>query len=277
MDMELRDSKGERVTPQQEELGNHLFKAVLGNNLDDAKKALDEGADPNIVDLYKDKTPVFYAQTPEMVKLLHESGADLNAKSDEQTVLIKQIHHADDSPGVIKTLLDLGADPNIQDYSDKTALHRVLEARPGTFSNGEQLSLATTLLESNADPNIQDDKGRTCLRTYLDNRHSPDMDIIRQMLEHGADPTIPNNEGDTVFDRHNADGVEQLLAEKTIGNPAFVKKLEDAGRTELVEHLKGLAAPTIPEDKVKPAPQEPSQEPAKQQQTAPSVSSGPSM
>jgi ankyrin repeat protein len=89
---------------------------------------------------------------------------------------------------IIRWLLDHGADANTPTFADRTPLHYAV------FSM--HLDAVQVLLEHNADANSQNNIGRTTLYEILNQDSSLEgkaTDIIlRQLLEHGANPNIPD-------------------------------------------------------------------------------------
>ena len=105
---------------------------------------------------------------------------------------------------VKRLVVGCGVDPNIRDKDGWTPLHYAAWKR--------RLKVVKLLLEHGADPNIQENKygktplhyavsrclenkfGRTLLHFTVSRRH---VDVARVLLDHGADPTISDNEGMT--------------------------------------------------------------------------------
>ena len=143
----------------------------------------------------------FYAERKaleERVELLLESDTffqDLNIQDNVGfTALIKasQIRHIK----IVRFLLDAGAEVNIQNNEGKTAL--IWASQKG------YIDIIRLLLEVDANPNIIDYAGNTALieasqmqSGRRDNRH---IEIIRLLLDAGADLYIRNNEGMIAYD-----------------------------------------------------------------------------
>jgi len=140
----------------------------------------------------------FYAERKALetrVGLLLEHDTDLNIQdNDGFTALIKasQIRHTK----IVRLLLDAGAEVNIQNNEGKTAL--IWASQKG------YIDIIRLLLEVDANPNIIDYAGNTALieasqmqSGRRDNRH---IEIIRLLLDAGADLYIRNNEGMIAYD-----------------------------------------------------------------------------
>ncbi|KAI4217538.1 MAG: hypothetical protein LQ351_000133 [Letrouitia transgressa] len=173
--------------------------------------------------------------TSEIVKLLLMRGSDVNSVDDlGRTVLHKAAgrgHHL-----TVQVLLHYGAHVSIQDHHGITALHLAV-----FFGHNH---IAELLLKSGAHVNSQDNYGQTALRVVAayksgdSNPNSPafysisgypispcdketgyeredDMieaapQIISQLLEHGADPTIGDADGISPLTRGMREGREEL-------------------------------------------------------------------
>lgn len=129
-------------------------------------------------------------------------------------------------------LLRQGADPNIRDDGDKTALHLAAQA------NQNQADIARMLLEGGADANAQDEDGRTPAY-YAVGANSPDdaAALLELLLDHNANMNLQDNNGNTPLHlaahRAPADIVEILLgggADKNAANRRGLSPLDIATR-----------------------------------------------
>ena len=169
-----------------------LCAAVQGNHLEIAEYLLNNGADYNSVARTCYHSAWIYAcqrGSPDMVRMLLDRGADPNAVDDkEQSPLKAALSH----PEVLRMLLEHGADPNRRGSNGFTVLLEVLQCRKVC------MPALTLLLEYGADPN-QDpaNTGYTLLMLASFGHH---INIMRVLLEHGADVTRVNEDGNTVVD-----------------------------------------------------------------------------
>lgn len=125
-----------------------------------------------------------------MVKKLILLNADINTKDEDGWIPL----HAAAWNGyaeIAKLLLEHGADVNAKDKYGWTPL---LYAAASPCDNKETISL---LLACGANPNVVDREGRTPLREKAIWGHT---DIVRLLLEHGADANAKNNKGETAYD-----------------------------------------------------------------------------
>jgi ankyrin repeat protein len=175
-----------------------LMYAAESGNLDLVKAILDKGVDVNARDTagntalrysvgtrlgdLNDDMHVYYESTgrsvdPEIVKLLIEKGADVNAEDGlGQTVLMgaaKGKH-----PEVLRILIDRGAEVNLKDKEGHTALMHA--ARLGTLS-GVKL-----LVERGAD--VSGKYGQTALN-LASARNQPE--IVEYLKAHGVESPAP--------------------------------------------------------------------------------------
>ena len=179
-----------------------LMGAVLENHLDAAKYLLERGADINsytraIPTAKGGMTALLYAAREgyqEMAELLLDRGADIKASSANRTspLLIAILNgHVT----LAMKLLDRGADPNAADAYGRGPLFAAVE-----MDAGDRTALIHALVDRGADVNARtayrfmqgddsgvDSEGQTpFLRAAL----LGDVELMRYLLDHGADPKI---------------------------------------------------------------------------------------
>jgi ankyrin repeat protein len=173
-------------------------------------------------------TPLLYAARDgriESAKILVSAGADLEqADPNGITPLIMAI--SNNHPDVARFLIEKGAKVNVSDWYGRTPLWTAVEVRNmdldnASFENGVDreplFDLIKTLLDKGADPNPRTKESipirRFMLRTtgtlewvdftgqtpFLRAAYAGDIRVMRLLLEHGADPTIPTYAGTTAL------------------------------------------------------------------------------
>jgi ankyrin repeat protein len=200
-------------------------------------------------------SPLLYAARDgrlEIVRMLVGAGAGIDqVDANGITPLIEAItnNHVD----VARFLVDGGADIRVADWYGRTPLWAAVETRNmdvdnATFANsidrGPFLDLIRVLLEKGADPNVRMKEvppiRRAFLRVtgslswvdftgqtpFLTAALAGDLDVMRLLLAHGADPHIPTFAGTTalmaaagvnwVFDQTYDEGPEALIGAVTL-------------------------------------------------------------
>jgi hypothetical protein len=121
----------------------------------------------------------------------HHTTALFQAVSCHQT----RVHPAE-SMEIASMLIRAGADPLARSAYRMTPLHAVLENCMGT-------NILRMILHEhpNLDLNVRESSGRTPLLSsiYFSDSNSPVTDDIIALLEHGADPRIPDSDGNTIL------------------------------------------------------------------------------
>lgn len=128
-----------------------------------------------------------------MVQVLLKHHADVHTGTlNAQTPLHAASWSQNPKPGIIRLLLEYGADVNSEDDTGWTPLF-LLSSSTGN------LEVAKVLLEHGADPNVRP----RCSPLYaaLQRGH---LDLVQLLLKHGADPNARDDHGDTLL--HVASG-----------------------------------------------------------------------
>ena len=251
-----------------------LHTCAHAGKVDAAKVLLARGASLDAGDSWRGQTPLMWATAeghPEMMRVLIEAGADVNARS---TIIAWERQRTSEPrdkwlpPGGLtpllfaaregcvdctKVLLSSGADPNIVDPDQYTPL--VISLINGHFD------VAGALIDAGANLDMQDKVGRTALMAAVDahtipssNRPAPretddslgSMDIITKLLDKGAQVDIAlraqipyrtklDRGGDGVL----GPGTTPLLRAAKAGDVPVIKMLLDKGANPRVATSRG--------------------------------------
>ena len=209
-----------------ERMAVHLFPAfmyaVKEGNEASIRALVAAGADVNLGERSNSNFPLRAAcahNRPDIVRLLLELGANVNATSSEGITALHWVCHTGNLP-VAHILLDHGADPNAGNRQASTPLHylctntgaqertRVKEDRIGLatllIGKGAKVNArdmggeARLLLETGADVNARDNTGRSPLHWAMRNYLPLTCKIL---LDAGADPNAPDGGGITPFEQ----------------------------------------------------------------------------
>jgi hypothetical protein len=166
-----------------------IIAAARKDDVKAAKAALDSGGDPNARGGYRHgETALMIAAargSVPMASLLIENGSKPGAPGGRgETPLMRAAEHG--HLELVKLLAEHGADLNAKGVQGTTALHYAVQ-------NG-QTDIASYLLGRGADINAVDEMnlGRTPLGIAA---YYGDADLVRLLLEHGADPRVAGNNG----------------------------------------------------------------------------------
>jgi ankyrin repeat protein len=158
-----------------------------------------------------------------IANLLYGHGASVDVRdSDDYTPLTTA--SVSGEVDIMRWLLDHGADANARTWVGRTALHYAVHTH---------LDAVQVLLEHSADVNLQDDTGDTPLYESLDSGSSLEgktVDIGRQLLEHGANPNIPNLRNFTPLHRASSRGLLEV-SRLLLSYGAKVDVKDEEGRT----------------------------------------------
>ena len=120
-------------------------------------------------------------------------GAQSQATNDEFLLQWYRQKTKDGHMKILIKLLTLGVDVNVKDVAGRTPLRYCFD---GGF-NDVTLKMAERLIRAGADVNAQDRFGDTALHVSI---FSGYPDLVEFLLDHGADPDIKNNHGESAHD-----------------------------------------------------------------------------
>jgi ankyrin repeat protein len=246
LDPEFADYLLDKVNPRSLYERTPLHTASEEGNLELAEWLLESGADVNVHDM-KQNTPLHLAATRgrlDLVRMLLKHGAEVQARGIHRyTPLFSAAEGG--NPDVVHLLLDHGADARIRDKNENNALH--IAAFHG------HLEVARVLLALNLDVNTQNDSGMNPLYCALDPSRKPNVDVVRLLLDYGAEVHMPEHDRcyrsalhlaagsgnpeivQMILDRNpelearGGEGETPLLTASSDGNPAVVQLLLDHG------------------------------------------------
>jgi len=191
----------QKILKEEQKRGatERLVRAVNLDNVEFAEQAIKNGADVNAVDS-DGKTPLHTAAfwgKSDIVGLLITNSADVNAKDNGGAT---PLHTAafGGKCDAIALLLEAGAKVNAKDNWGATPLHKA-----ASWGYRDAIVL---LLEAGAEVNAQSSFGKTPLHEAV--LHS---NIVRTLLDRGADPRITNHSGETPLENARQMGNRNIV------------------------------------------------------------------
>lgn len=204
---------------------NQLLNAVASGTASEIQSILDDGADPNVKSVYGWPVVMVAANdnNTDVVSVLLEAGADVNAKSSEggTPLIVASIRNQEN----VKVLLDAGAEVNVRDgegvmalgyaamYADEASVIEILIAAGADVHarddwgytalmnaslNTENERVIIELIEAGADVNARTDNTVTALMIAAKNTTNPK--VIMALLDSKADAWVIDSEGYSVLD-----------------------------------------------------------------------------
>jgi Ankyrin repeats (3 copies) len=185
---------------QKENLNIQLFFAIGDDDVDYAKSQIMQGADPNSTVPGSDMRILMVAQSAGMVKMLVKNGAEQNLKDNNGATALHYHVLSPSALEIVPILIKTGANVNAEakGLGGSTPL---IEASQWYFegrdhSVGERL--IRLLVSAGADINATEYFGKTLLHKAVENEKK---DLLKIMLELGADKRISDSDGFTPLDR----------------------------------------------------------------------------
>lgn len=203
-----------------------LYKSVVSENIDEFKYII-ENIEKEYITYSITNSETWYNYIPNLstnnfsnfVKVLLDNGMDINWKNEEGKSLIldiskyynslhkpkfgtSEIIGVPDSKYKIETLINLGANINIQDNDGNGIIHYILSRdNIGT----EEYDIIEMLIKNSVNINLQNNDGDTALHKilYKKNNDYRDIDMEKKvaslLIENNADKNIKNNNGKKAY------------------------------------------------------------------------------
>lgn len=196
-----------------------LLEAIVRKRPTSVRFLLENGADPNICNK-NGTSPLAYAATQdyhEIAGMLIEAGANVHYADQNGTPVIEKADHNFKKDFTLVDLLvksgarsefiDPEKDPDQKNDKGETLLYRAVKAR-------KKLAVAW-LLRRGANPNLKTEKGITPLNAAMELEFSMFADIVRSLVEAGAEINLSAGQGSTpllqAVTRNDADAVAFLI------------------------------------------------------------------
>jgi len=245
----------------------NLMNAIYEGDAEKVKELIEHGADPNQpgnLALLR----INPLSQPEMIKLLIDYGADVNAENPEGITfwshLLDSGAETDEEKRTVVQLaeysLNHGADPNLHlegmdppivealRYKYKPIAELLLAKGANLESKGRNgdtalhlaamrgyTELAQKFLSAKVDPNMRNDRGETALHIAVQHK----SDIAKLLLKSGAKPDLKDDQGHTPLMLASYAG-ENENVRLLIQHKAIVNAQNDEGNSALMLAVKGL-------------------------------------
>lgn len=199
-------SQEQEVKQEMTNMETSLLAATEKQETNTVISLLKKGAYINITDS-KGRTPLMiatYKNDVKTAKALIEAGADVNIQDDMKNNPFLYAG-AEGYLHILKLTIDAGADPSLTNRYGGTALIPASE-------HGYIDVINELLTRTSVDVNHVNNLGWTALMEaiVLSNGNETQQQVIRLLIEHGADVTIPDNDGVTPLEHARAHNFEEI-------------------------------------------------------------------
>jgi len=221
-----------------------LINALSSNNIKVVELLLKHGAAPNARN-YRNNIPLFFAKSPEAVKLLLEKGAKPTTKLFMRNwarwgdLNLLKIAIKENFPVTDKILINAAKNSSNPEVFPFLLKHYSADKKPpldellnnAVESQYKDISGIKTLLEKGANPNKTNKWGMTPLSVAC---HKKNLEVVELLLKHGAKLNIVDKQGKTplMWLMWRSGPVE--IAKTLIAYGANINKKDKQGRTALL-------------------------------------------
>ena len=167
--------------------------------------------------------------TPDVVTLLLERGADLHARNNWGETVLHYAVSGEKGPSLVPLLLDASADITARDNEGQTVLHKVVDSS-NIGSHDNSALVLPLLLDAGADITARDNEGQTPLHEAADHTYPAELAAAAALLlDAGADIAARTSRGLTPL--HTAARMLPFSDNREPGynHSAIVTLLLDAG------------------------------------------------
>jgi ankyrin repeat protein len=221
----IADKPAPETAPGRLELSRDqaMWAALAFEDAGKLAKLLELGADPNKADELSQMTPLMASETLPIAKVLVDAGANPNLRD---RVGRTALHHAAkmrEGATIIELLVRAGGDVNAR--ANDAALSTPLMVAVENYLEDNDRQQASLIIRAlaflGADVNLGDARGNTAL--VIAAKHNQ-PELIRLLLELGADPARPVVDGRTPLDfareLNATDAIQALAAAPNRGSSA---------------------------------------------------------
>ncbi|CAH8484520.1 unnamed protein product [Heterobilharzia americana] len=205
-----------------------LISAIRLGEYDKVKLLLESHANPNTIDQdgWLALRTAAWGGYSSIVELLIYYGADVNLSGSDGRTALRAAAWAGHVE-TVKCLLNAGVDVNKSDSEKRTAL--IAAAYMG------HINVVEVLLKAGADVNHSDLDGRTALHVaaFCVQKSDKHSDIVACLLNHGANPNLPDSEGVTPLLGASNTG-NYMVCELCLESDADVNMTDKSGRTPVM-------------------------------------------
>ncbi len=162
-------------TPSKEELNAQLIEAAKAGNIEDVKRLLEQGAEVDAQDYYRETAMMWAARKGHLkiIEFLVGKGADVNARNNYGWTAIMNAAWRG-RVDVVEFLANKGVDVNVKNYNGETALMKA-----AFWGNSDNVRL---LAEHGADPGVKNDEGKTAAMISREKGHKEVADYLDSYL-----------------------------------------------------------------------------------------------
>jgi ankyrin repeat protein len=202
-----------------------FFAAVASNDIAAVNGFLSAGTDPNVRSENNNETALIYAAShgqPELIDVMLQNGADVNAKDLQNYTALLRALQKDQDEIVEKIIAQPKVDLNAQG-NGKAATVLMYYVQHGDENK------VRALLQRGANPKLTDADGDTALHLAAQSRTA--VNLVRLLLNSGADPNAKNNLGGT-----------PLMWAAVYGNDDAARLLLEKGADAAIKDNQGVTA-----------------------------------
>ena len=212
-------AKGANVNARDSRDTTLLMYAASSGSAEAVKLLLDSGADVNAKNQFVNTALTLAADQPEKARLLIEKGADVNAATKLGRTPLMIAAHCAGCSATVKLLLEKGADPRALDSRKRTAIEEAAEL--------DDLDSIKLLLERDVDADVADVDGFTPLMSAASNCN---LELTKLLLARKANVNAANlGNGEVKFGKIQLIHLTPLMLGSAFCGTDEVKTLLDAG------------------------------------------------